>query len=365
MKPPRASGCGGGDDDPDDEDDGCTLLAFMRRGDAFHARRQSREDAAAALRDFRSFLRAYKSGPWSRRSRDGLPRCSPGHEPAGRHVCGSYSPLKSSLTLQTAGAHNSPSALPLLKNGTYANENNKEEDEGCVYDMGSLGVTQEELEKDVTRAILALALGAYDAGQFTDSAEYFAQAIARGWRPAVALPVSGRHTDAEPVRRRAESSAAIAGDARVGCHDDVAYEAASSAATEESDVMHKMYIALAHHVMQEYPIQEDMYRTTYEPREWLFPPDTRRLPRANDKRDADRPLSNASCAPATPSTPSLACLVVETRYGVLRALEPTMWSSLESAFLDLWEPYHAELERIREETATRPTGRRGKRYGQV
>ncbi|CAD2216409.1 hypothetical protein AGDE_14540 [Angomonas deanei] len=164
----------------------------------------------------------------------------------------------------------------------------------------------------ITDTIITLASGAFHQSLFCEAARYFSIAISRGWEPIaphVALREEGRRT----------------------VHDEV-------------------YLSLAHFVVSQYPVSEEIFKATYDGREWTnfdF-----KKQKTMERKDLDK--GGFVC-------PSLSYLLVDSRYTALRALEPTVFTSLEMQLLDLWEPYRVEVEKVRDEMSTK-SGRRGKRY---
>lgn len=180
----------------------------------------------------------------------------------------------------------------------------------------------------VTSAMLVLANGAFQRGNSVEATKFFSSAIARGW---------------EPIRPSAKKKPSPA--------LSTSSDAASKNFLEES-LYDQMYISLAHTVIAEHPINDDMFKIPYESREWVVQQDLKKG-KASERKDQEKP---------TFAFPSLAYATVDCRYNALRALEPTMYSALEEMFLELWEPYHNEVERTREDVMS-ARGKRGKRHG--
>lgn len=181
---------------------------------------------------------------------------------------------------------------------------------------------------EVISALLVLANGAFRAHQYASTVEYFSRAIALGWNPetpSTAVPPSERLAD-------------------------------------------QLYLSLAHHVMSLYPLGDEMFRVPYEAREattvsvanvTTAPGEVRRSTKTGGPGPSRS--SGAEGERSGFAYPPLLYVVVDQRYQRLRALEPTFFAAIEDAFLDLWEPYHNEVERIREEALSSRAGRRGKR----
>lgn len=181
---------------------------------------------------------------------------------------------------------------------------------------------------EVIAALLVLANGAFRAHQHASTVEYFSRAIALGWNPAspnTVLPPSERLAD-------------------------------------------QLYLSLAHHVMTLYPLGEEMFRVPYEAREATTvavssaasaPGEARRSTKTNGPGASRN--SGGEGERNGFAHPPLLYVVVDQHYQRLRALEPTFFAAIEDAFLDLWEPYHTEVERLREEALSSRAGRRGKR----
>lgn len=183
----------------------------------------------------------------------------------------------------------------------------------------------------VTSAMLVLANGAFQRANYAEATKFFSSAIARGW---------------EPIRPSVKKKQQCATDAVSSSSD-----AASKNFLEER-LYDQMYISLAHTVIAEHPINDDMFKIPYESREWVVPQDMRKG-KASERKEQEKP---------TFAFPSLAYATVDCRYNALRALEPTMYSALEEMFLELWEPYHNEVERTRDDVMS-ARGKRGKRHG--
>lgn len=179
----------------------------------------------------------------------------------------------------------------------------------------------------VTSAMLVLANGAFQRSNWVEATKFFSSAIARGW---------------EPIRPsvRKQHSPTVSGSS----------EAANKNFLEER-LYDQMYISLAHTVMAENSVSDDVFKVPYEPRDWIVQQDSKKG-KASERKDAEKPGF---------AFPSLAYVTVDLRYNALRSLEPTMYSALEDMFLELWEPYHNEVERARED-AMNTRGRRGKRH---
>lgn len=180
----------------------------------------------------------------------------------------------------------------------------------------------------VTSAMLVLANGAFLRGNFLEATKFFSSAIARGW---------------EPIRPSAKKKS--------NPILSTSSDAASKNFLEES-LYDQMYISLAHTVIAEHPIHDDMFKIPYESREWVVQQDSKKG-KASERKDQEKP---------TFAFPSLAYATVDCRYNALRSLEPTMYSALEEMFLELWEPYHTEVERTREDVMS-ARGKRVKRHG--
>ncbi|KAG5470010.1 hypothetical protein LSCM4_02700 [Leishmania orientalis] len=184
----------------------------------------------------------------------------------------------------------------------------------------------------VIAALLILANGAYHRRQYSGAVRYFCRAIALGWNPEspspALLPVTERLAD-------------------------------------------QLYTSMAYHVITVYPPGDDMFRMPYEAREATtvsltssitVSAEARRVARSSERGNygvnrtpgAEGERSGFACPP-------LMYLMVDQRYQQLRALEPTFFTAIEDEFLDAWEPYRAEVERLKEEALSARACRRGKR----
>ncbi|KPA84535.1 hypothetical protein ABB37_01075 [Leptomonas pyrrhocoris] len=181
---------------------------------------------------------------------------------------------------------------------------------------------------ELISALLVLANGAFRGHQFASTVEYFSRAIALGWNP----------------------------------------ESPQSVLPSTERLADQLYLSLAHHVMSLYPLEEEMFRAPYEAREAT----TVSVSITNSAGGEVRRSTKTGGTGASRSSsgegerngfvyPPLLYVVVDQRYQRLRALEPTFFAAIEDAFLDLWEPYHSEVERLREEALSSRAGRRGKR----
>lgn len=211
----------------------------------------------------------------------------------------------------------------------------KEDQEAALVDyfnfLGALqeradGVLEENVSDGVchpsyvTDALLILANGSFRKKSYTEASRYFARAMTRGWtlRP----PQPGCSTSSGPV---------------------------------QESLYDQMYISLAHHVMQQYLVGEDIFKVPYEPREWVVPvqQDGGKKAKLSERREVERNFF---------AFPSLSYSIVDARYAALRSLEPTVFTALEGEFLELWEPYRAEVERTRDDLTTTRGGKRAKRF---
>jgi tetratricopeptide (TPR) repeat protein len=180
----------------------------------------------------------------------------------------------------------------------------------------------------VVSALLVLASGAFRRHQYSSAVEYFSRAIALGWSP------ESPNSLLPPSERLAE----------------------------------QLYLSLAHHAMSLYPLGEEMFRVPYEAREAMNVPVLNTTLAPSEARRSTKtggPGASRSSGGEGERNgfahPPLLYVVVDQRYQQLRALEPTFFAAIEDAFLDLWEPYHNEVERLREEALSTRAGRRGKR----
>ncbi|CAJ1033553.1 hypothetical protein Q4I32_006500 [Leishmania shawi] len=184
----------------------------------------------------------------------------------------------------------------------------------------------------VTAALLVLANGAYHRHQYTSAVRYFCRAIALGWHPESSTPVLLPATE-----RLAD----------------------------------QLYTSMAHHVMTVYPPGDDMFRLPYEAREATTlsfsssltgSTETRRGTKLNERGSAGGSrVPGAEGERSGFTYPPLMYLMVDQRYQQLRALEPTVFAAIEDEFLDVWEPYRMEVERLKDEVLSTRACRRGKR----
>lgn len=179
----------------------------------------------------------------------------------------------------------------------------------------------------VTSAMLVLANGAFQRGNYSEATRFFSSAIARGWEPI------------QPSAKRTEPAVPAASSDSINKRllDNLLFD--------------QMYISLAHTVIEEHPISNDMFKIPYESREWVVQQDLKKG-KAAERKDQEPMFA----------FPSLSYSTVDCRYNALRQLEPTMYSALEEMFLELWEPYHNEVDRTREDVMS-ARGKRGKRHG--
>ncbi|KAK7199645.1 hypothetical protein NESM_000009600 [Novymonas esmeraldas] len=184
----------------------------------------------------------------------------------------------------------------------------------------------------VIAALLVLANGAYRRHQYSNAVRYFCRAVALGWNPESRTP-------ALPL------------------------------ATER--LADQLYTSMAHHVMTLYPPGDDMFRIPYEAREATTmavsasvtaSAEARRVTKTADRGNAGGArVAGADGERSGFACPPLMYVMVDQRYQQLRALEPTFFAAIEGEFLDAWEPYRAEVERLKEEALSNRAGRRGKR----
>ncbi|RNF19364.1 uncharacterized protein Tco025E_04175 [Trypanosoma conorhini] len=182
--------------------------------------------------------------------------------------------------------------------------------------------------ESITEAMLILANGAFTENNYARAAHFFARAVARGWQPREDLP--------QP------------------CRQPKAGTAASSISLTGVDLLTKMYVAIAHTVVSRIAIAEDMFRVAYEQRERPAAHVVVDLKKskAAERKEAEKPMV---------PVPAVGYQVVEDHYLWLRALEPTVFSSLQYELLELWEPYRTEVERLREELMLTRSGKKVKR----
>lgn len=188
--------------------------------------------------------------------------------------------------------------------------------------------------RHVRNALLVLASGSYRRQQYKAATLYIARAIASGWRPQTSATATA-------------AVAAMGTSSSVSLSEDV----------PEQPIV-ELYISLAHHVMEVYPIGEDMFKVPYEQRDAQnvsSPAESRRGNRAGDR---GRGVENERHGFL--SFPLMYCMV-DDYFLKLRALEPTMFSSVEGAFLELWEPYRLEVERVKDDVTSVRAARRPKR----
>ncbi|AYU81582.1 hypothetical protein, conserved [Leishmania donovani] len=184
----------------------------------------------------------------------------------------------------------------------------------------------------VVAALLVLANGAYHRHQYSNAVHYFCRAIALGWHPESSMP-------------------------------------ALLSATER--LADQLYTSMAHHVMTVYPPGDDMFRVPYEARQAttlsitssiMTSAEARRAMKSNERGNAGgNRVPSAESERSGFACPPLLYLMVDQRYQQLRALEPTFFAAIEDEFLDAWEPYRAEVERLKDEALSTRAGRRGKR----
>ncbi|GET91371.1 hypothetical protein, conserved [Leishmania tarentolae] len=184
----------------------------------------------------------------------------------------------------------------------------------------------------IIAALLVLANGAYHRHQYANAVEYFCRAIALGWQPELPMP-------------------------------------ALLPATER--LADQLFTSMAHHVMKVYPLNEDMFRVPYEARQATTLSTTGSVVGSAEARrtakSSDRGNAGGNRIPSAEGERSgFACLplmyvMVDQHYQKLRALEPTFFAAIEDEFLDAWEPYRAEVERLKDEALSTRGGRRGKR----
>lgn len=297
----------------DEEKDQFTPIAYLKRAEAYQQRQllakhpvDAREDQEAALADYSRFLDAMEA-------------------------------------LDSA-----PLSAPVSNRGVAGKvESRCEQDEAntlILIGEGGGGVTErgERVRRDfvcdpssVTNAMLVLANGAFLRGNSAEAIKFFSSAIARGWEPV--RPSAKRvHSAADGSRGASLAS---------GSH-------CAPIHTFEESLFDQMFISLAHTVMERNPIHDEMFKIPYETRDWVMTQDVRKG-KTSERKEQEKPIF---------AFPSLAYCTVDARYTSLRALEPTMYSALEEQFLELWEPYHNEVERTREDVMS-ARGKRGKRHG--
>ncbi|KEG08138.1 hypothetical protein DQ04_07921010 [Trypanosoma grayi] len=242
-------------------DDHCTAMAYLQRARAFQQRsyersQSSREDVAAALRDYDDFVEA---------------------------------------------ALRRPEELPAPPE--------------CI-----------------TEAMLILANGAFEEKNYGRAAHFFARAVARGWQPKEPLPQARR----QPKKASKASPCSL------------------YMQQTEMNLLAKMYVAIAHTVIDHFPIVDEMFKVPYEQREKPFLPvvPESKKSKAAERKEAEKPLV---------AVPVVGYQVVEEQYQRLRALEPTVFSSLQYELLELWEPYRTEVERMREDLMLTRSGKKVKR----
>lgn len=299
---------------PSDEGkDQLTPIAFLKRAEAYQQRQrlakypvEAREDQEAALSDYSQFLNAVEA----------LDSASLSSLPVGRveAVCGD----KSNEHEEYRTVVRSSSA------STEKTERGERVRRDFVCDPSS-----------VTSAMLVLANGAFQRGNFIEAIKFFSSAIARGW---------------EPVRPSAKSTRLTTGVSR-GVSPLSTHHISPLNVFEEY-LFDQMFISLAHTVIEKNPIHDDMFKIAYETRDWVVTQDVKKG-KSSERKDQEKPIF---------AFPSLSYATVDSRYMALRALEPTMFSALEEQFLELWEPYHTEVERTREDVMS-ARGKRGKRHG--
>ncbi|RNE99295.1 hypothetical protein TraAM80_08264 [Trypanosoma rangeli] len=182
--------------------------------------------------------------------------------------------------------------------------------------------------ESITEAMLILANGAFTEKKYACAAHFFARAVARGWQPHEDLP-----QESQQLKKGTS---------------------ASSISLTGVDLLTKMYVAIAHNVVSRIAIAEDMFRVAYEQREKSaahVAVDLKKS-KAAERKEAEKPIV---------PVPAVSYQVVEEHYLRLRALEPTVFSSLQYELLELWEPYRTEVERLREDLMLTRSGRKIKR----
>ncbi|KAH9589144.1 Tetratricopeptide repeat [Trypanosoma melophagium] len=208
----------------------------------------------------------------------------------------------------------------------------------------------EELQappESITEAMLILANGAFKEKDYSRAAHFFARAIARGWQPKEPLP--------QRIHRLKKiEDATSTTNAATAAPVMTSLPSSSTTPLAESNLLAEMYVAIAHTVIEKFPVSEDMFRVSYEQRE---KPSVSTLPeskksKAAERKEAEKPIV---------AVPAVGYQVVEEHYQRLRALEPTVFSSLEYELLELWEPYRTEVERLREDLMLIRSGKKVKR----
>lgn len=192
------------------------------------------------------------------------------------------------------------------------------------------------LPEYITEAMLILANGAFKEKNYDCAARFFARAVARGWQPRECLP-QGRQTSPKTSN-----------------NSPLPESLSSSISLENVDLLTKMYVAIAHTIVVSTPIAEDMFKVPYEQREKHILPVVleSKKSKAAERKEAEKPAV---------AVPAVGYQVVEEHYQKLRALEPTVFSSLQYELLELWEPYRTEVERQREDLMLSRAGRKVKR----
>ncbi|ORC92539.1 uncharacterized protein TM35_000032920 [Trypanosoma theileri] len=218
--------------------------------------------------------------------------------------------------------------------------------------------------ESITEAMLILANGAFKAKDYSRAAHFFARAIARGWQPKEPLPQGLRRlkkkddTSTTTIITTATTTSTSTTNATNAA--TVATSAVTSLPSSftnplaESNLLAKMYVAIAHTVIEKFPVSEDMFRVSYEQREKpsvSMVPESKKS-KAAERKEAEKPIV---------AVPAVGYQVVEEQYQRLRALEPTVFSSLEYELLELWEPYRIEVERMREDLMLIRSGKKVKR----
>nr|CCC94463.1 unnamed protein product [Trypanosoma congolense IL3000] len=185
--------------------------------------------------------------------------------------------------------------------------------------------------ESITEAMLILADGAFKEKKYSVAATFFSRAVARGWKPRELLPRSG-------AGRRSTLQSSVV----------------SYASITETDLLTKMYISLAHNIIEKHPVGEDMFKVPYEAREksTLIVVGEPKKAKAADKREVEKP---------TVPVPVVGYQMADARYQLLRSLEPTVFSALQYEFLELWEPYRTEVEKLREDLTLARSGKKVKR----
>nr|CCC52359.1 conserved hypothetical protein [Trypanosoma vivax Y486] len=186
--------------------------------------------------------------------------------------------------------------------------------------------------ESITEAMLILADGAFEEKKYAHAARFFARAVARGWQPQELLPRGCKRFKNTGVPR------------------SLPYFSANAV----PDLLTKMYLSTAHVLIARHPVREEMFKVPYEQREKSTTLSATELKKTkiSERKESEKPLV---------PVPAVGYQMVDEHYQSLRALEPTVFSALQYEFLELWEPYRRDVERLREDLMLTRSGKKVKR----